>query len=78
MSLSVPHMVQRVHGRLHLEVVELAGRQFVIELLHQLPRAIAHADNNDGDRVVRGFNDRRLRILPVRDLPVGYDDKDVV
>ena len=60
------------------EVVEHASRQASVELVHQLPRAVADADDDDADRVLGGVDDRIDGRLFLRHLSVGNDDEDVV
>ena len=61
-----------------LEVVELPLGQPVVEVLHDVPRPVAHADHHDAERHVGSFHDGLDGGPVLVHLPVGDDDEDVV
>jgi hypothetical protein len=73
-------------GQIRLDQVSRGGKtcaggrahHLIVEFFHHLPRAIADAYHDDGQRVVRGHDNGILRFLAVRNLAVCNDYQNVV
>ena len=74
-----------ISGRLHhavvvneLKVIEVSGRQGVVELVHDIPRSIAHANHNNRQGITARFDNRLFRLSLISNLTIGNDNENMI